>query len=1583
MPSLISAHQRKLCLLVGLIMAIRVDAAPTDIHTEPLAHALSAVKPNIMFTLDDSLSMYFQWTPDYVTDWSGASGVTFTNCRSQANDNSVLTASLAQCRFGDVPYNAYEFNTQYYNPNLYYRPSPAAGGLDDATRNMNRANTSNWTAVPNDQYGRNNQGFLYYVAQDTDGDYDFPPATTNLTAAVPDRVWCTLKTDDATNTNLCKTNADHSYPNPIHMFGIDPVGNIKYRYGAPYYYKIKKPQYCTDSTLTSCQAEADATHTVKAPVRFCTGSDQTDCKSKRTGSYTYPSFAGRIVTSGGFVPGTRATATLTVGDSGSNTNVTLASLLADGVELLNSPTTANGGTNTANERQNAAANIANRINARTWSHGYSATSPNNGNNTNVVTITAPAVGVSYNSVSLQQAYAAGTQASTGTITITNVANVSATNRAFSSVTVNGVNIFGTPALTLTVGNSAAILSAAANAIRDKINSYSNNTPWEYGAEANNNVVTIKAPLGMGAVPNGLEVLITKGSGVTASKTNMSGGVGAANMPITLSGFSGGTDATGPASYWSSTMEFERVDIVPLSGALPKTFPRGSERTDCESLTFCTYDEEMTNYANWYSYYRTRMQAAKSSAGRAFSSLSDSIRVGFITIVPSSGSSLVSGKYLKIADFAYTPSTDTGHKKNWYDKLYNSKYQTTGTPLREALSRVGRIYAGKTDGINSYIPSADDPVQYSCQPNFTILTTDGYWNGNDGRDLSNNVMANVDNVDEAPYSLSDPDGVYDGGVAGAEGTLADVALYYYKNDLRTDLANNVFTTTKDKAPHQHMTTFTLGLGLSGTLNFVSDYEAQRDAQKGDFYAITQGTLKWPKPVAGNETTLDDLWHAAVNGRGTFYSAANPQDFTNGLRDALTQMFARGGAGAAAATSNLQPTAGDNFAFTAEYETSTWRGDLVARTINTTNGVVSTVPLWSAASLLQSRNYTGRNIYTYDPTDTSGNRLKNFCWSSGGAGCLDGNGLDDDERAYFAPTLLGQSNNWTTAQTANASGINLVDFLRGDRSYESSGDNTGDTDLYRSRDSVLGDIINSQPAYMKQSPFNYMAANNPHYQAYKLATTTRRGTVYAAANDGMLHAFETDVNDDPYYQTAGIGTDSAADDTFTGTNTGNGVERWAYIPKILLPSMHKLAENPYTHRYFADGSPVIGDVCIDHNKTTKCAGSTNWRTILVAGLNSGGRGFYALDITDPLAPKALWEFSTGSTCLSDTEANAGNHYSDCNVGYSYGNPLIVKRPVDDRWVVIVSSGYNNFNPGDGKGYLYVLDAITGEILQRFSTGVGEAGTAANNYDDADPSGLGKINGWATNAIEDNVILAVYGGDLKGNVWRFDLDSTSANYNTVVKLATLVDASMPTAKPQPITTKPELGEVTPHRIVLVGTGRYLGTTDKTDASVQSIYALRDDQTNVEIDVRNNTQVLPRSLIPATATTRSTTAATAMDWLNFKGWRIDLPDAGERVNVDPQLQLGTLIIASNVPSTDTCVAGGYGWVNYFDYKQGTQVSTNAASQKVSTALIVGLSTIKLGSTVHTIVTTANNARETVTPPVSTSAIGGKRVSWRELISE
>ena len=1586
----------------AIVLAADVWAAQTDIASQPLAQPASNVPPNIMLILDDSGSMIQQYTPDYLGRYYGGSN---RLCLDSKDDNGSIDTNLDNCEAGDPPLMTPDLNTQYYNPAIRYFPAVNYDGTSKPS--MDATTTSNWTAVPTDGVSVSGLDTFRKDTLDMNGNGAATVTTSDLVTGYPDRAWCKSQSDNAYGSN-CRRNGSYSYPDNTYGYGKTTGGSIQYVTGAPYYYRIVPTHYCTDQTLINCIASAtpSGSYTVPAPVRYCDSTLLDICQAKYQGTFTRPQYTGYVT--GGASSATPAVAYLTVRSPQADTAAgSITGIFVQGNPIIGATISepASFSPNTA------ATDIKNAINAYTATSGYTATVSNN-----VVTITAPGAGqpndctVAMNCSNWNGAsvgvISTGTPITpaTATFTVTNTSR----NDYLSSMSVNTTFLIPstvkcTNAAGCTYGYGRDLWMAEQIALA--INSGGSG----YTASNSGSTVTVTAPAGTGAEINGYKI--------SASSPNLSAGDGTEFINGSTDGdvetssvnFIGGAD---PNTGRLNVGVFVRTNLTPFqdppTNSIPNLYPRYPARTDCAGAK-CTYSEEMTNFANWYAYYRTRDTMAKTAIGRAFLALTSQYRVGFITINPTSGGSVSSSRYLKVDAF----DLGAGNQKDkWYEHVYSTD-SNGSTPLREALARVGRYYGNVTTGINDGMDAS--PIQYSCQPNYAILMTDGYWNGsNNGEDLSGNAVGNQDNVDSG-YSTRKV-GAYDGALPGATNTLADVAMYYYQTDLRTDLADNVPTTQKDSASFQHMTTFTVGLGLAGQLNFDSNYESQT---VGDFLDIKQGAKNWPVPVADSETTLDDLWHAAVNGRGTFFSAKNPVDLANGLAETINSLQSRVGAGAAAATSNLQPVAGDNFAFTAQYQTIAWTGDLEARTIDLTTGFVAYRSLWSASAQLDQRNATDRTIYTFDasditaPTTGNGNRLKAFCWPGAYAstlypGCGGGEAeLSASEMANFDPLTLPQAVAWPTdgsGRNVSASAQNLVDYLRGDVSNENQG-GTASTDLYRNRLHLLGDIVDAQPAYVKAAPFGYdsgsFAGVDPHYQDFRRSTDgttgTRQGTVFAASNDGMLHAFRTDPDNDPYFQTAGIATVVTSDDTFTGTLdpnplSGEGSERWAYIPSFVIPRLKNLASIPYSHQYFVDGSPAVGDVCFGHTVSTPCANTSDWHTVLVGGLNAGGRGFYALDVTDPSNPKALWELKGGSgtTCLSDAQANplpaATLYYEDCNIGLSFGNPIITKRMSDGKWVVLLTSGYNNVFPGSGQGYLYVIDAQTGAILNRVSTGVGCDGlssTAPCVLGTPDPSGLARINAWVDNAFLNNTAQRVYAGDLKGNVWRFQLDPGASGYLTAVRVTTLTDSL---GTPQPITTRPELGLINNMPVIYVATGKLLGTSDTSTTQVQSIYAFADDLTSTAVTVRGGAAYV-QQFLSATGPDTRTATSNAVDWTTQKGWYVDLPDSGERANVDPILQLGTLVVPTNVPSNDTCVAGGYGWVNFLDFKSGSYVTgatANMTSTKIGASLVVGVNVVQLpGGTVKTIVTTADNQQLTQDTPVSPPSVAGRRVSWRELIRE
>lgn len=1155
-------------------------------------------------------------------------------------------------------------------------------------------------------------------------------------------------------------------------------------------------------------------------------------------------------------------------------------------------------------------------------------------------------------------------AAVGSLQITNAGTGTS---SLTSLTVNGVQILagtgagcGTAISNSSSGTGSTRRQLLANAIVARINSCVSNP--EYTAVSDNGsnpIITITSTIAAGATGNGTIVRANANSTIN----------------VTANALGGVTAVSGRVPY-----TFARVDIVNTTA----TYPKSIARTDCAGAvgpTGCSFQEEMTNFSNWYAYYRTRMQGMKTAASRAFRNIDSDYRVGFVTI---------NGlQYLPLAKF----DSGAGQQKSiWYTRLFAADPNTGGgTPLRSGLANVGRMFAGKQFSVaGSTSGSTVDPVQYSCQQNFALLTTDGYWNSDTTSTIRNvDGSGAVGNADGG----STPRPMLDN--AGAQNTLSDVAKYYYDTDLRDNALNNcngslgldvcednVFVSGTDNNNKQHMTTFTLGLGVDGTLLYQPDYKT---ASSGDFADIKSGTRNWPAPAENQETTIDDLWHAAVNGQGQYFSAKDPAQLVKGLSDALSAIDASTGAGAAAATSALNPIAGDNFAYVASYTTVRWTGNLEARTIDTETGVVSQTAAWCAEDIVEQKCETGEIKVS---GTGSGGDTKHFCVAStsglnfsacdeGNAGCTqiapacsgtmaarvsnnsdnrtiymndDGtlqpftySNLSSAQQTFFSAAYLsaGRLSQWTSltpTQQAVAQGANLVNYLRGQKGFEERTSNAPNN-VFRLREAILGDIVNSKPEYVGQASQAYL---DPGYEAFKTSTASRRRMVYIGANDGMLHAFDATT----------------------------GQERWAFVPTEVIKNMWKLADSNYTnkHDYFVNNAPVAADICI---AACDNSASASWKTVLVGGLGAGGRSFYAIDITNPDAPELLWEFD-------NTLTGAG----DPNMGYSFAEPRFTKLE-DGTWVVLLTSGYNNmpepavgsgpndtpvgdtpYNTGNGLGYLYVVDPLTGDTIKAISTGEGST---------TSPSGFAKISTFSQNPFANQTALYVYGGDLEGDLWRFDI-----NDDSVFKLAELKNGS---GASQPITVSPELSVVANKRIVFVGTGQYLQIEDLTDTSQQTLYAITDIDGATLADPRGE---LIEQVITTEGNARKSTA-NDVDYSVDRGWYIDLPDNGERQNVASQLVFGTLLVPTTVPSNSVCSPGGYGWFNFFDFKTGAPVNpaSNVVSQRTNSP-VVGFNVVIIDGKPVVTFTQANNPTPTKLEGVefaeSTTGFKAKRAIWREI---
>ena len=806
-----------------------------------------------------------------------------------------------------------------------------------------------------------------------------------------------------------------------------------------------------------------------------------------------------------------------------------------------------------------------------------------------------------------------------------------------------------------------------------------------------------------------------------------------------------------------------------------------------------YADECQNFANWYSFYRRRELTAKNAIANVIDKM-EGVFTGLIYINNDSKDQRALPVGVKL-DSGLEDETDT-----LLANLYGYVFEQKGTPLRSGFQKAGRFYQGAYLNSAPYIAETEQkyypyfrPTKGgSCQQAFTIIFTDGYYYETDR-------PSGIYNAD------GDKNSDFDGppfGDSYSYATLADVAMFYYENDLNSNLDDDINTSDLDPAPHQHMVTYTLAFGVTGSLN-PDDYP----------YCPTGACPSWPDPEASDSGKIDDLYHAGVNGRGKYLAAGSTAELNQALEDLSNSIKYRLGSAASLATGSVQRTEG-SVIYQGKYNSNDWSGQLLAWNLDLGTGAVgsgkwgfgATIPSWDARTILTS---DGTNGYSFEAANLKTNQTTQL--TAGGLG---------------------------TAQE-------IVDYLRGD---------TSNTTLrYRSEPAgggaPLGDIVHSAPTY-----FN--------------------GMVYVGANDGMLHAFDAET----------------------------GVEQFAYVPNLVYDHLAELADPDYAHLYYVDNIATVANV--------------NGLHLLVGALGKGGKGYFALDVTDPYNMDAtdnfLWEFPSAP---------------DDDMGYSFSQANIVNTRAKGH-VVVFGNGYDSVNES---AVLFILDALTGDEIARFDTKV---------------TGCNGLSMPAVVDVElDGYADYIFAGDLRGNMWKIDVrsDDSSAwafSYGDGSSPEPLITVRNAADQIQPITTAPEVMldclalRDARGMMVMFGTGQYLNKFDLDDHIVQSVYGIWDMGPiweAIEDAATAKTKYLgifqaDRTLSNASATLIQQTFTNETDlwwtmtdnqpvWYNPKtntglhaGWYFDMPesDDGERIVQSPLLRLGSLVLVSTIPSSSPCDAGG-----------------------------------------------------------------------------
>lgn len=878
----------------------------------------------------------------------------------------------------------------------------------------------------------------------------------------------------------------------------------------------------------------------------------------------------------------------------------------------------------------------------------------------------------------------------------------------------------------------------------------------------------------------------------------------------------------------------------------------------------TSDAAKQNFANWFSYYGNRNRAMVAGLTRSLKD-TEKLRVGYFTI----NSGLKDGAYNNYPTLTMRDMQVTADKTALLTDVL--KLSANGsTPNRFAVEHIGKQFNTNTN-----------VIQNACQKNAGMLFTDGYSNQNGPTGYNN-----ADGTLGVPFADS------------FDNTLADIAAYYYNTTLR----GNAFTPGKvptanpqvcesgtdaqkkglDCNTNLHMNFYGITLGAKGKqfgVNWGVRPDGRTDGALATQQALASATSPaWETRTNDNPNTVDEIWHATMNARGGYINAQTPADITNAMRSVLASVGVGGGVSGSLAITGSR--LGDNsLSITPRFNRNgvDWYGDIVASKPVQGRGTdgkptITYTTQWTASTKLPVA--ASRKLFYATTTDDSTPAVANFY--TGGPSTLAA--LCANYAAGTCGPLAGAD---ITALGVTAT--QAVQYLAGDRSLEGT--------KLRVRTHPLGDIINSAPVVTAPTDdYGYSVLRKAdgtfqydpyNYNAYLDAKKNRRRMVYVGANDGMLHGFRGDTGEEAFGY-------------IPATSVG-------YMGNLLFPSSPN-----FQHRYYVDGPVVASDALF----------GTTWKTVLVGTSGAGGRSVFGLDVTSAGsggfdADSVLWE-------VNDKIPGAVGD----RIGHVLSKPVIVPvrsssgRPV---WKAIFGAGYNNKLNGvaatQGTVTLFIVDIATGDV--DYIDAKETAGPVA-------PNGLGNVAALDRYKYDpaarryvagtDGMVDTVYGGDIQGNVWKFDLLASGTSRVALggKPLFTAKDGTGDAAKRQPITGGIEAA-VGPRNgvLLLFGTGSFSRDGDKQNTDRQTMYSV--------LDMPDESITLPLSrsnLVGQTMNANGGITATAVDYYTKRGWYLDLGvttggnfvAAGERMIGYPRIdEQGTIYFTTYAPTAgDACSGGG-----------------------------------------------------------------------------
>ncbi len=638
-------------------------------------------------------------------------------------------------------------------------------------------------------------------------------------------------------------------------------------------------------------------------------------------------------------------------------------------------------------------------------------------------------------------------------------------------------------------------------------------------------------------------------------------------------------------------------------------------------------------------------------------------------------------------------------------------------------------------------------------------------------------------------------------------------------------------------------------------------------------MVKKVLSYPPKVLDSDRYETSTWAEPEN----YFYSTNPSQLVDGIKALMAKMSNDDGSGSAVATNSTR-TEGERYVYQARFKGEDWSGQVLAYNMDKDGNVLTASPKWDTDNTLGfPADHLTRKIYTYNDSSSKG---VEFLWGS----------LSADQQSVFRgdPTNDADTLNEDDAALAEEK----LNWIRGHEEKTSS--------KFRSREVLLGDIVNSDPAYAGQQKYSwhrlpvtydvngavtsdkYGATTYKSYVADKKSSDARVPMLLVGANDGMLHVL----------------------------NANTGDELFSYVPRGVLEKLRHIPNHEYlspgNHFYTMDGSMFVGDVYV----------GGSWKTYAVGSLGAGGKGIFVLDLTD--IDKNGNGFDPEKHVILDTTSKQISE-----LGHVLGRPIIAPMK-DGKWYVIFGNGVES---ATGKSQLMLIDLSTKTVIAKDISG-----------------SSGGLMAPALLPNNDMIIEYAYAGDKNGKLWKFDLsDANPGKWDIAFNGAPFVVLTDKNNKAQPITAAPTLGlrfaqgAIPAATMVYLGTGQYIYNGDNVPSSVvQSFYGLADEEGaskalgswasatdrdkllhKKEITKEGLNAAKTRSIREVTGEGRDTTNASdkKVDWATKKGWYLDLiPPSGtaegEMVISKPLLLYDRLIFPTLIPSDQSCKAGGRGWI-------------------------------------------------------------------------